>query len=428
MSINSHDDQDNYKYNLENEQQTLKLTEFNAPITNVIKNDETIEVKAETNNLTQNFGEHMSLHKKLSSSQNINVFDQEFALSFGDKKKKFKRDYFHRKAHQSSLSIQRLKDKKPSFQENKDNFSTGTQRHQVGHSKKIKRFFKDLMEILFIGLLIGSSYTNFSYLNIVYTLTALVFLFYIYDSSETSVRTKFLLRVINYLVCIVSIILKLVIMFMFFSDKENSFIQDNKSILTDLGINFLSFDEPTTLQYTNSYFGDLVVLFLLVSVTVIPFNTEATDEDYSYTSIKNAFYLSFFLAFLAIEGLCCFNISFLTIILGVYIYLALFLWAISKIDKYFEYTTLPIVTLLSTQILFTHIFNTDSLQVKYLLNDDYKYLKWIGVIVQNDRYDVSKYFYILNLLKLERYFVSSVHYFDDSYKGKRTLQRKNRNL
>jgi len=74
--------------------------------------------------------------------------------------------------------------------------------------------------------------------------------------------------------------------------------------------------------------------------------------------------------------------------LGIYIYLGIFLWTIDKEKAFFEYSAIPIMLLLGAQLFLTHIFNINSFKTFFLKDDKYLFIKWIGVIQVNDRYEV----------------------------------------
>ena len=255
---------------------------------------------------------------------------------------------------------------------------------------KILYHFKDY---LFLLALLVSPIPNYSYLTLFYVVIAILNCFFLLSKRDKIKNAKLALEIIVLAYATIVLIIKIV----FISMRDKPFITNNRDFLIDLGMTFLKNDNNSRfpLFEFEAFFADCIIIALsilcmLVSIFCRQF-TEKEDRT-KKTHLRNTG-IMIWLVYLSVVGLCCFNISFSTLIMIIAAQISLLVWIVKE-DRstivVMKYCQAVILLFSITLLILINVFNILSLREEYLpfrngQGDYEKTLKAFGVIGVNPR-------------------------------------------
>ena len=105
--------------------------------------------------------------------------------------------------------------------------------------KKCEYCLQNIKEFLFITLLVGSNLTNFSILNLPYTVLGLIIMLFTLSTHSCIIKTKKLLVRFLIIYDILVLIFKFIFLAFYYTNYADNFTRNNKILLINLGLKFL---------------------------------------------------------------------------------------------------------------------------------------------------------------------------------------------
>ena len=255
---------------------------------------------------------------------------------------------------------------------------------------KILYHFKDY---LFLLALLVSPIPNYSYLTLFYVVIAILNCLFLLSKSDKIKNAKLALEIIVLAYATIVLIIKIV----FISMRNKPFITNNRDFLIDLGMTFLKNENNShyPLFEFEAFFADCIIIALSILCMLISiFCRKFTEKDdrTKKTHLRNTS-IMIWLVYLSVIGLCCFNISFSTLIMIIAAQISLFVWVIKE-DRstivVMKFCQAVILLFSITLLILINVFNILSLREKYFpfidgQGDFEKTLKAFGVIGVNPR-------------------------------------------
>lgn len=258
--------------------------------------------------------------------------------------------------------------------------------------QKVSSFFSNFKDFLLQLILLSASVSNFSLLNIPYTLCGVLFMFLLLNHTHRSSTTKFITVICLLVYSILVLVLK--ISFYLLRNKYDDWVEPNKTLLINLGIKYLEDETSNMLIFCTFISEATVILGTLLSILIRCLNKRyhfngniemerntinmLTSNQSNYLIISNIFICSISIVTL---GITCANMSFMSIFYSFCIYLGLFLWSINRNLLYHFFLYYLLSFLFTAHILLTHTFNIYTLRKEYMIgSSDIQIVRWLGIM------------------------------------------------
>jgi hypothetical protein len=260
--------------------------------------------------------------------------------------------------------------------------------------QKVSSFFSNFKDFLLQLTLLSASVSNFSLLNIPYTLCGVLFMFLLLNHSQRASIVKYITVISLLVYSLLVLIFKLSIYTLRDKYSEWIEIESNKILLINLGIKYLEDETSTMLKFCTFICEATVIFGTLLSILIRCLNKRnqeinnleristtldrATVNHSYYVKISNILICSISLVTL---GITCANFSFMSIFYSFCIHLGLFLWSINRNRIYHTILYYLLSFMFTAHILLTHTFNIYTLRKEYMVgSSDVKLVKWIGIM------------------------------------------------
>ena len=144
----------------------------------------------------------------------------------------------------------------------------------ISWSKKAKnksyvlhiKFDYNLKDYIFVFCLLMTSSINYNILYFPYIILGLILSYFLENKKIYRVKRKLEIFVMFY--SILLLLLKIIVLFLNKNNKYNSFIQDNKNVLINLGVQNLK-DENSYFYLISTFISEIVMLIISFFSTII---------------------------------------------------------------------------------------------------------------------------------------------------------------
>ena len=267
------------------------------------------------------------------------------------------------------------------------------ERQQKMESDKLKKIQKQLYmyhakDYLFIFALLMCSPFNFSYLNLVNIVIALIYFFFIESLSVKAIKIKYLCEVFSVGYSSYSLIFKLMSLVLIEKDNE-VIINEYPHIFMDLGICYLK-DLDSNFYFIMTFLPEIFIIIVSGYSVLISFYARTVDEKYSkYKELKMlTLRKTILLAYTFVILYSLFNISFLSLIYIILIQFVLLLNSIRITEKevkaFYHFIVYLSMISLFVSIIITNVLNIPSFHDSVLGQNS------VDVIVNDEK--VTKYY------------------------------------
>jgi hypothetical protein len=236
----------------------------------------------------------------------------------------------------------------------------------------IKFFFIFFKEVFLYYVLICASVTNFSILNIPYTLLAISLIFFIFNTDNSILKIKNFLVLIFLILTVFNLVIKITFIGIYFNHNE-----DKNNLFNNLGLACLVDKQP--LSFVNCFLGDIIAMVTLVLMRV--FRIKGDDNTlfkqitkFNYDLFSNFLFFSVSICTLIKTSV---NISFASMLFALIIHIGLILWSLNLSKKYQKDVYIILMLLLVLHILGTHVLNIYLIRIDY---KDYYIIQYFGVL------------------------------------------------
>jgi hypothetical protein len=241
----------------------------------------------------------------------------------------------------------------------------------------IENFFFSFKDVFFCYILLCASMSNFSVINIPYTLIGLALVLILFNTSSPVSKAKSRLVYIHITIVVLNILIKVIFSIYYFNVNDGS-----KNVLfKSLGIKWLA--DKSIKNFVNSFLGDVVTLTVLILMVVF---RERGDNGAvrrnifeNVSKINYGFFSNFFLHTTTICILIktSVNISFESMFLSLLVHTGLILWTFNKSKSYHRDIYIVLMILLIMHIIATHVLNLYVIRTDY---ESYPYIQYLGVL------------------------------------------------
>ena len=283
----------------------------------------------------------------------------------------------------------------------------------ISWSKKAKnksyvlhiKFDYNLKDYIFVFCLLMTSSINYNILYFPYIILGLILSYFLENKKIYRVKRKLEIFVMFY--SILLLLLKIIVLFLNKNNKYNSFIQDNKNVLINLGVQNLK-DENSYFYLISTFISEIVMLIISFFSTIISrdaINNDNYDDKLSEKDFPHLIQKYLIISYFMLLGLAVFNISLLSLAYIFIMNILLFFNFIHSSIKYISY-------MFKTFIIIFYIFIVLQISLINLLNtyhfSDYLTSQIIKVG------DITKYYSIFTQIGINfmlNYDNTSVIYF-----------------
>ena len=263
---------------------------------------------------------------------------------------------------------------------------------------KKKLFLSLSKDYLFFFILLMSSVFNFSYLYLVNTIIATIYIFYIENLSLQAKKVKYLCEVFSLGYSSYVLIFKFILLILI--NNNNQTLENHKTFFIDLGIIRLK-DDKSDYYFVMTFLSEIYVIIISGYGTFITFYCRTLEEDViklkeiKMLTLRKTILLSYF--FIVLYSL--FNISILSLLYIIYIQFILLLHSISFTDKqvksFYNCVVFFLTISLYIQIVFTNLLNIptlkdNTLNIKTVPNSRKKYSIFTQIGIKNSYDDTGK--------------------------------------